>query len=168
MTMTENPQASARKDANPELARPVVATANCSPRQIIRIIEDLTALMSEEVRLLRAMQVREFTALQDRKLALTEAYEAETRTLREDAVFAASLAPRIRSELLDLLERLHSVMDDNATAILAAREMNHRVAQAIVAAVQEQKPENGIYSAAGALSSSKAAPPVSLQIDQSL
>ena len=134
----------------------------------MRIIEDLTSLMSEEVRLLKAMQVREFTALQKRKLSLTKDYEVQTQALREDTAFAASLGPRIRAEMRDLMERLHAVMDDNATAILAAREMNHRVAQAIVAAVQDQKPENSVYSSAGGLSSNKAAPPVSLQFDQSL
>lgn len=166
--MTKNPQDNVGKALRPDAAGPSAEPVTCSPKEIMRIIEDLTSLMSEEVRLLKAMQVREFTALQKRKLALTKDYEVQTKVLREDRAFAASLGPRIRSEMRDLMERLHAVMDDNATAILAAQEMNHRVAQAIVAAVHEQKPENGIYSAAGGLSKSKAAPPVSLQFDQSL
>ena len=166
--MTKGPLNNAGTTLGPEASGPSAEPVTCSPKAIMRIIEDLTSLMSEEVRLLKAMQVREFTALQKRKLALTKDYEVQTKVLREDRAFAASLGPRIRGEMRDLMERLHTVMDDNANAILAAQEMNHRVAQAIVAAVQEQKPENGIYSAAGELSKTKAAPPVSLQFDQSL
>ena len=166
--MTSNPQDTAGQITRPDASGPSEVPVHCSPREIMRIIEDLTSLMSEEVRLLRAMQVREFSALQKRKLALTRDYEVQTKVLREDRAFAASLGPRIRGEMRDLMERLHAIMDDNAAAILAAQEMNHRVARAIVAAVQEQKPENSIYSAAGGLSKSKAAPPVSLQFDQSL
>ncbi len=136
--------------------------------RIISIVEDLTGLMNEEVRLLKAMQVREFGALQDRKMELARAYEAQTDALRNDPGFMETLSPRIRDELRDVIERMHTVMDENETAITAAREMNHRVARMIVQAVQEIEPANGLYSAEGALTSSPAAPPVSVQVDQSL
>ena len=136
--------------------------------RIMSIVEDLTGLMSEEVRLLKAMQVREFGALQDRKMELVRAYEAQTDSLRNDPGFIEALSPRIRDELRDVIERMQTVMDENETAITAAREMNHRVARMIVQAVQEIEPANGLYSAEGALTSSPAAPPVSVQVDQSL
>jgi flagellar biosynthesis/type III secretory pathway chaperone len=137
-------------------------------RQVIHIVEDLTAVMSREVELLRAMRVRDFGELQDHKLGLVQAYEKQTEHLRRDPAFAAAIDPVLRAELTDVMERMHAVMSENEQAISAARSANQRVATAIVNAVQEQKSESAGYSAKGSSGKAGARPPVSVQIDQQL
>ena len=137
-------------------------------RQVIHIVEDLTAVMSREVELLRAMRVRDFGELQDHKLGLVQAYEKQTEHLRTNPAFADAIDPVLREELTDVMERMHEVMSENEQAISAARSANERVATAIVKAVQEQQGENAGYSSKGAPGKSGGKPPVSVQIDQHL
>jgi flagellar biosynthesis/type III secretory pathway chaperone len=137
-------------------------------RQVIHIVEDLTAVMSREVELLRAMRVRDFGELQDHKLGLVQAYEKQTEHLRSNPTFVEAIDPVLRAELTDVMERMHAVMSENEQAINAARSANERVATAIVNAVQEQKSEGAGYSAKGNGGKSSTCPPVSVQIDQRL
>lgn len=137
-------------------------------RQVIHIVEDLTAVMSREVELLRAMRVRDFGELQDHKLGLVQAYEKQTEHLRANPAFADAIDPVLREELTDVMERMHEVMSENETAINAARSANQRVATAIVHAVQDQQSEAGGYSNKGDANKSAAKPPVSVQVDQRL
>jgi flagellar biosynthesis/type III secretory pathway chaperone len=135
-------------------------------RQVIHIVQDLTAVMSREVELLRAMRVRDFGELQDHKLGLVQAYEKQTEGMRANPAFADAIDPVLRDELKDVMERMHSVMSENELAINAARTANQRVATAIVNAVEEQQTENGGYSSKGGIAKPTAKPPVSVQIDQ--
>jgi len=137
-------------------------------RQVIHIVEDLTAVMSREVELLRAMRVRDFGELQDHKLGLVQSYEKQTEHLRANPAFVEAIDPVLRTELTDVMERMHAVMSENEQAINAARAANQRVATAIVNAVQEHKTESAGYSAQGRAAKAGAQPPVSLQIDQQL
>jgi flagellar biosynthesis/type III secretory pathway chaperone len=137
-------------------------------RQVIHIVEDLTAVMSREVELLRAMRVRDFGELQDHKLGLVQTYEKQTEHLRSNPAFIEAIDPVLRDELTDVMERMQEVMSENEQAISAARSANQRVATAIVNAVQGQQSEAGGYSDRGGPSKSSANPPVSVQIDQHL
>jgi len=137
-------------------------------RQVIHIIEDLTAVMSREVELLRAMRVRDFGELQDHKLGLVQAYEKQTEGIRSNPAFAEAIDPLLREELTDVMERMHAVMSENEMAINAARSANQRIATAIVKAVEEQQGESTGYSSRGAANKAAAKPPVSVQVDQHL
>lgn len=135
-------------------------------RQVIHIIEDLTAVMSREVELLRAMRVRDFGELQDHKLDLVQSYEKQTEDLRRNPAFVEALDPLLREELTDVMERMHQVMSENEMAINAARNANQRVATAIVKAVEEHQRENAGYTNRTASGKGAGKPPVSVQIDQ--
>ncbi len=137
-------------------------------RQVIHIIEDLTAVMSREVELLRAMRVRDFGELQDHKLGLVQSYEKQTEGMRKNPAFAEAIDPLLRDELTDVMERMHAVMSENELAINAARTANQRIATAIVKAVEEHQSDNTGYSNRGSANKAAAKPPVSVQIDQHL
>lgn len=148
-----------------------IQTATAPPtaeelRQVIHIVQDLTAIMSREVELLRAMRVRDFGELQDHKLGLVQAYEKQTEGMRANPAFVEAIDPVLRDELTDVMERMHEVMSENEQAINAARTANQRVATAIVNAVQEQQSDSGGYSNKGGVAKTAAKPPVSVQIDQ--
>jgi len=137
-------------------------------RQVIQIVEDLTAVMSREVELLRAMRVRDFGELQDHKLGLVQSYEKQTEEMRKNPAFVEAIDPLLREELTDVMERMHAVMAENEMAINAARTANQRIATAIVKAVEQQQGENTGYSSRGAAGKASGKPPVSVQIDQHL
>jgi hypothetical protein len=136
-----------------------------SVHAVIETIRELTSLMSRETELLRALQVKNFSKLQERKLALISAYEAQSDGLRKDPAFAQTLEPMLRDELKDVTARMHDVMRENQTAINAARDLNNRVATAIVEAIQSERPENALYSGHGDQRAAKNAPPLSVQLD---
>lgn len=147
--------------------RAVPGAANGPVLELIEVVKDLTAVMAQEVTLLRAMQIREFGGLQERKNFLVDAYERLSLGLRKDPAFGATLDPLLRNELLELLEDMQSTLAHNEAAIRAAREANERLAKAIVAAVGQKKAENGGYSAKGQTGTGPSEP-VSVQIDQRL
>src|SRR3546814_6652922 len=97
----ENAGEPAMSDLQTEAAVPTAAEL----RQVIHIVEDLTAVMSREVELLRAMRVRDFGELQDHKLGLVQAYEKQTEHLRANPAFAAAIDPVLREELTDVIDR---------------------------------------------------------------
>ena len=137
-------------------------------RQVIHIIQDLTAVMSREVELLRAMRVRDFGELQDHKMGLVQSYEKQTEGMRKNPAFAEAIDPLLRDELTDVMERMHAVMSENELAINAARTANQRIATAIVKAVEHQQSDSAGYSSRGNANKTAAKPPVSVQIDQHL
>ena len=139
--------------------------ANASAQSVVEIMRELTSLLSREVDLLRAMQIREFGRLQDRKATLINAYEQQTNDLRGDPSFAKTIDPLLRDELKDVTERMTAVVRANEQAISAAREINNRVAEAIIDAVQSTNPGNAAYSDKGGYRTKKSAPPISVQID---
>src|SRR3546814_4753840 len=101
-------------DPSPEAAQPEAAAPTAEElRQVIHIVEDLTAVMSREVELLRAMRVRDFGELQDHKLGLVQTYEKHTEHLRRHPAFVEAIDPVLRAELTDVMERMHAVMSEN-------------------------------------------------------
>ncbi len=146
-------------------AQPAPGAANGPVLELIEIVKDLTAVMAQEVMLLRAMQIREFGALQERKNFLVDAYERLSHGLRKDPAFGATLDPLLRQELRELLEDMQSTLSHNEAAIRAARAANERLAKAIVEAVGQKKSEAGGYSSKGQTGTGPSAP-VSVQIDQ--
>ena len=136
-----------------------------SMKELIAVIRDITALTSRETDFLRAMELKKFAELHEKKMTLIGTYEEHTNRLRRDPDFASHLEPRLRDELTDATRRMHSAMEESRPALEAARTLNNRVATAIVEAVQSERPENARYSGDGDYSSVKNAPPLSVQLD---
>src|SRR3546814_15297859 len=81
-------------DPSPEAAQAEAAAPTAEElRQVIHIVEDLTAVMSREVELLRAMRVRDFGELQAHKLGLVQAYEKHSEHLRRHPAFVEAIDP---------------------------------------------------------------------------
>ena len=145
---------------------PLPGAANGPVMELIEVVKDLTSVMSQEIDLLRGMQIRDFGSLQERKLFLVGAYEDLAASLRKDPAFAATLDPALRQELRSLLEDMEGTMLQNEAAIRSARDANQRLAKAIVDAVTQKSSERTGYSASGRMASPPAEAPVSVQIDQ--
>ena len=145
---------------------PLPGAANGPVMELIEVVKDLTAVLGQEIDLLRGMQIREFGSLQERKTFLVGAYEKLAAELRQDPAFAATLDPVLRQELRSLLEDMEGTMLQNEAAIRSARDANQRLAKAIVDAVAQKSSERSGYSATGRLAAPPSEAPVSVQIDQ--
>ncbi len=165
--MQNHAMAAQHSGDTPHKATPIQAHAiEADPIEaVIATVRELTEIMSREVELLRAMKVRDFSELQDRKTVLVGTYESLTKELAGRPEFFASIDPRLKAELRDITERMHGVMDTNAAAIRAAQAVNQKIANAIVDAVQSQSVTQG-YSSGGAVTAQRAGPPVSVQVDR--
>ena len=135
---------------------------------VIEIVKGLISVMSREIVLLRAMQIKEMSQLQKEKLTLVNAYEQGTSKLKNDPSFMKHLNPLLKNELRDVIQLLNDTVKENETALLAAKTSNERLMQAVVDAVQQQKNNNSAsYSPTGVLAaqssySAQAATPMHL------
>lgn len=136
-----------------------------SIHSIIRVVRDLTSLMSREIELLRAMQIQEFGVLQGQKLELISAYEEETAALRDDQFATQRLDDSLREELRDVVGRMTETMRENEAAIRAAQTTNEKLVKVITTAVQSARNSHLGYSSQGTKQASGA---VSFKIDQQL
>ena len=134
-----------------------------SIHSIIKVVRELTSLMSREVELLRAMQIQEFSVLQGQKLELIGAYETETAALREDQFATERLDESLRDELRDVVGRMTATMRENEAAIRAAKTTNEKLVKAITTAVQTAQNSHIGYSNQGQHQATGA---VSLRVDQ--
>ncbi len=117
--------------------------------ELIEIASRLITLMEEETRLLRAMRPRDLDRLQEEKSRLSHAYEERVGALRADTAAIAVVVPALKEELRRTLTRFEKVAEENALALKAATEANHRLLRIIADAVAEQQADTPVYSSDG-------------------
>ena len=135
---------------------------------LLQVTRRLTAVLDEEVAILRAMTPPEARALQEEKHALTTAYEAHIRAA-DGAV--DDMPPALRAELTEATVRFRESLKQNERSLRAARHTSERVLRAIADEVERTRGETAAYGAGGTIaerSPRSGAQPVSLAIDQRL
>ena len=135
---------------------------------LLQITRRLTAVLEEEVAILRTMKPPEARALQEEKHALTAAYEAHIRAA-DGAV--DDVPPALRAELSEATAHFREALTRNAQSLRAARYTSERVLKAIADEVERTRGETSAYGAGGTIaerSQRTGAQPVSLAIDQRL
>lgn len=124
---------------------------------VIATVKGLVSVMTREVELLRAMQIKEMSLLQEEKLTLVNAYEQGTSMLKNDPSFMKHLDPLLKKELREVIQQLNVTVKENETALLAAKTNNERLMQAVVEAVQQHTSEKSTsYSPTGVLAAQSA------------
>lgn len=116
---------------------------------LIEIAARLIALLGRETALLREMKIREIASLQQEKLALSRAYEARVRSLNEHGEAIRQVEQAIRDELRATVSRFEHAAEANTIAVQAAQQVNQRLMQAIVDAVNERRGRGETYGADG-------------------
>ena len=122
----------------------------------------LTAAMSSEVELLRAMRTSEIAALQDDKATLAAAYASALETLRKNpaAVNGAGLGKALK----EVTAGLKATLEDNLRAVKAAQMANERLIRALSAAFAEASLPAALYTSAGTTAALHAHP-LALAVD---
>ena len=145
-----------------------------APTQItdlLKVTSRLIGVLEREIEMLRAMRPSEIQDLQQDKIALCAAYEAQAKSLAGRPELLDAVQPALRAQLEAAIGKFQSTLAANERALRAAKETTQRVLEAIANEIDRSRRENAGYSISGrSVPSSRAAPgqPVSVAIDERL
>jgi transketolase len=136
---------------------------------LLKITGRLIGVLEREIEVLRAMQPAEIEALQQDKIALSAAYEAQIKSFAGQPGILETVQPALRAEFETVIGKFQSTLAANERALRATRETSQRVLEAIAHEIDRKRRENAGYSAGGyaaAASKSPSGQPVSVAIDE--
>lgn len=138
---------------------------------LIAVTDRFIPLLEREVELLHATDSGELRALQKDKAVLAAAYESQIRTLGKSPQLLDSMSADLRHSFKSATATFRVALVKNERALKAAKEVNHRVLQAIALEVQNQRRQSTTYAADGRIrpaSKAKSREPISVAVDQRL
>ncbi len=113
-------------------------TTSFNIADVITLTARLAQVLAEEVDLLREMKVSKIEALQKEKLFLTGALEAYRKLLDRHPEIRQSMTAQEKTDLREVSQVFAGVLKQNHERLLMAKEVNHRIVQAIRSCVSEQ------------------------------
>lgn len=120
-------------------------------QDVITLTARLAQLLAEEVDLLADMKVSKIEALQAEKLFLVSALDAQRRLVEKNPYLLDTIPSRDKKDLEEVVEVFNSILEENHRRLLMAREVNHKIVEAITAVVRE-KSQSRNYGMKGAAS----------------
>lgn len=121
----------ATKKAENEKARSLDVKA------IITVTARLAQLLAEEVDLLTDMKVSKIEALQNEKLYLTNALEAQKKLINKHPALLDTIPSQDKNDLQEVVDVFNNILEENHRKLLLAKEINHKIVQAITSVVKE-------------------------------
>lgn len=115
---------------------------------IMALTARLAQVLAEEADLLAEMKVKQIEPLQKEKIWLTRAVELQIKRMKKYPDLLAEIEPEEREEFAELMDIFTEVRDENYRRLLAAKEVNQRVVEAIAEVVNEQC-KRGVYNEDG-------------------
>jgi hypothetical protein len=106
-------------------------------QDVITLTARLAQLLAEEVDLLSEMKVSKIEALQQEKIFITNALEAQRKLLDRHPGFSESIPSKDKSDLQDVVNVFQDILEENHRKLLLAKEVNHKIVQAITEVVKE-------------------------------
>lgn len=98
----------------------------------------LAQVLAQEADYLAEMKIKEIEPLQKEKIWLTKALDVQLQRVRKFPELLDNLDPDDCDELHHLVSVFNVIMNENHNRLLAAKEANQRVIEAITEAVNEQ------------------------------
>lgn len=106
-------------------------------QDVVMLTARLAQLLAEEVDLLSEMKVKKIEALQQEKLFLTNALEAQRKLIERHPYMLNTIPSRDKRDLEEVAKVFQNILDENHRKLLLAKEVNHKIVQAITAVVKE-------------------------------
>lgn len=127
-------------------------TAPAAPKiqvhDIITLTARLAQLLAEEVDLLADMKVSKIEALQQEKIFLTNALDAQRKLLAKHPNLIETIPSQDKRDLEEVVKVFDHILEENHRKLLLAKEINHKVVQAITTVVKESS-MNRYYNGRG-------------------
>jgi len=106
-------------------------------QDVITVTARLAQLLAEEVDLLSEMKVSKIAALQQEKIFLTNALEAQRKQIDRYPHLRETIPSQDRKDMEEIAEVFQNILEENHRKLLLAKEVNHKVVQAITDVVKE-------------------------------
>lgn len=106
-------------------------------QDVVTLTARLAQIMAEEVDLLDDMKVSKIEALQQEKLFLINALEAQKKLVAKHPNFSETIPSQDKRDLQDVVDVFNTILEENHRKLLVAKEINHRIVRAITDIVKE-------------------------------
>lgn len=106
-------------------------------QDVITLTARLAQLLAEEVDLLGDMKVSKIEALQQEKIFLTNALQAHRKLIDKHPHLIDTIPSRDKKDLEDVVEVFNNILEENHRKLLLAKEVNHKIVQAITNVVKD-------------------------------
>lgn len=113
------------------------ATPKIKIQDVITLTARLAQLLAEEVDLLNEMKVSKIEALQQEKLFLTNALDAQRKLVQKHPHLLESIPSQDKQDLKEVVDVFNHILEENHKKLQMAKEVNHRIVQAITTVVKQ-------------------------------
>jgi len=117
-------------------------------QDVIALTARLAQLLAEEVDLLGDMKVSKIEALQQEKLFLVGALDVQRRMLDKHPHLLDAIPSQEKLHLKEVVEVFNRILKENHRKLLLAKEVNHKIVQAITDVVR-QSTRSRVYNGKG-------------------
>lgn len=113
------------------------APLQVSMQDVMTLTARLAQLLAEEADLLGAMKLKEVEKLQNEKIILTNALEANRKLLDKNPHLSETIPSRDKEDMKRLVEVFNNILEENHRKLLLAKEVNHKIVGAIKEVVKD-------------------------------
>lgn len=106
-------------------------------QDVITLTARLAQLLAQEVDLLSEMKVGDIEALQEEKLFLVNALDAQRKLLDKNPHLLETIPSQDKHDLQEVVNVFNDILEENHRKLLMAKEVNHKVVEAITRVVRE-------------------------------
>lgn len=114
-----------------------VAPPEIKAQDVITLTARLAQLLAEEVDLLGEMKVSKIEALQQEKLFLINALDAQRKLINKHPGLVETIPSQDKHDLEEVVEVFNNILEENHRKLLLAREVNHKIVEAITDVVKQ-------------------------------
>jgi len=121
-----------------ESAKPMPpAEPTVKVKDVITLTARLAQLLAEEVDLLSEMKVAKIEALQQEKLFLVSALDAQRRLIDKHPHLVETIPSQDKKDLQEVVSVFNDILEENHRKLLLAKQVNHKIVEAITHVVKE-------------------------------
>jgi nucleotidyltransferase/DNA polymerase involved in DNA repair len=106
-------------------------------QDVITLTARLAQLLAEEADLLGHMKIKEIEKLQNEKIFLTNAIDAQRKMIEKSPHMVETIPSKDRHDMEALIEVFNNILAENHRKLLLAKEVNHKIVGAIKEVVKE-------------------------------
>ncbi len=106
-------------------------------QDVMTLTARLAQLLAEEVDLLGGMKLKEIEKLQNEKIFLTNAIDAQRKLIEKSPHLLESIPSTDKHDMEALVEVFNNILAENHRKLLLAKEVNHNIVSAIKSVVKD-------------------------------
>lgn len=106
-------------------------------QDVITLTARLAQLLAEEADLLGNMKIKEIEKLQNEKIFLTNAIDAQRKMIEKSPHMVETIPSKDCHDMEALVEVFNNILAENHRKLLLAKEVNHKIVNAIKDVVKE-------------------------------